>query len=197
MKKLSLFITLTIAYSVARCQLDKGLWLVGGSGSFQSYNRDYQIPPNSVQYKETEVSISPSIGYFIIDKLAVGLRPSFSWSKSEGVGSTGNVSGGIGSNSWLELGPFGRWYFLQKGENYNIVGDASYHYGIQSYFGSETGHSNTFKLLVGPEFYFNSSVGIELLVGYNSRREFYDDGTSNFYKGFLTTIGFQLHLEKN
>ncbi len=196
MKKLFLLLILTTAYSMAQCQLNKGIWLVGGSGSFYSYNRDYQIPPNSVQYKQIDASLSPSIGYFIINKFVLGLRPSFTWSKSEGVSSTGNVSGGKGNNSWLELGPFARWYFLQKDKNYNIAGDASYHYGIQSNFGLETGHGNTFKFLIGPEFYFNSSIGIELLLGYNYRKENYNDGTSNLYKGFLTTIGFQLHLEK-
>jgi len=192
-----LFIICLSFTTIAQCQLDKGVWLVGGSGSFQSYNRDYQIPPNSVQFKQTDVSLSPSIGYFITNKLAFGLRPSFSWSKLKGVSSTGNVGGGEGNNSWLELGPFGRWYFLQKEKNFNIVGDVAYHYGIQSNFGSNTGHSNSFKLLTGPEFYFNSSVGIELLIGYSSRKELYNDGNSNFYKGFLTTIGFQFHLEKN
>ena len=197
MKLRFLFVVLFLIAFASQAQLTKNTWLVGGTGSFQSYNRDYQIPPNSVQYKQTDVSLSPSIGYFIIDKLALGLRPSFSWSKSEWVSSTGNIGGGRGNSSWLELGLFGRWYFLQKEKNYNIIGDVSYHYGIQNNFGKNTGYSNSFKFLTGPEFYFNSSIGIELLVGYSLRKELYDDGNSNFYKGFLTTIGFQIHLEKN
>ena len=66
-----------------------------------------------------------------------------------------------------------------------------------SNFGSNTGHSNSVKALVGPVLYFNSVVGIELLVGYSSRREVYDDGNRNFNKGLLTTIGFQIHLHSD
>ena len=180
----------------AKCQLDKGIWLVGGSGSFQSYKRDYQIPPNSVQYKATNISLSPSVAYFIIDKLALGVRPSYSQIKEEGVSSTGNISGGKGNFSSIEIGAFGRWYFLNKENNYNILSDISYNYGFQSNFGSNTGQSNSFKFLAGPEFYFNSSIGIELLLGYSSTQILNNDGTSNLNKGFLTTIGFQIHLEK-
>lgn len=91
---------MTTAFS----QLDKGTWLVGGSGSFQSFDRDYKIPPDVVKFKQTGLSISPTIGYFIIDKLVFGLRPSFSWSKLKYVSSIGSLGGGNENNSWLEIG---------------------------------------------------------------------------------------------
>jgi len=199
MRRLLIFIIFLSFTQIALCQLDKGIWLVGGSGSFQSNKRDYTVEAGTVQYKDIDVSLSPSVGYFIKDKLAIGLKPSFSWSKTDHVRTiVGNVSGGRGNNSWLYLGPFGRYYFLQKDNNYNIVVDASYSYGIQSNFGANTGHSNGFKFMTGPEFYFNSSVGVELLIGYSSRKErYYDIGFSNYYRGFLTSIGFQIHLERD
>jgi hypothetical protein len=190
---LTFFFLRTTAY----CQLDKGIWLVGGSGSFNSYHRDFHAPAYTVIYKETEIIISPLVGFFIMDKIALGLRPSYRLQKSEDRGSTGPASGGKGNTSWVDLGAFGRYYFLKKDNNYNIVSEISYQYGLQSNFGSNTGHSNNFNALLGPVLYFNSSVGIELLVGYNSRRESYDDGYKNFSNGFLTTIGFQIHLEKD
>lgn len=187
-----LFIT-TTAFS----QLDKGIWIVGGSGSFNSYHRDFSTPAYTVIYKNTDITISPSVGYFIIDKLALGLRPSYLLQKSEDRGSTGTASGGKGNFSSLEIGAFGRWYIFNKDNNYNIVTDISYSYGFQSNFGSNTGHSNSIKALVGPVLYFNSSIGVELLIGYNSKHIFSDDRTKNFDRGFLTTIGFQIHLEKD
>ena len=78
--------------------------------------------------------ISPSVGYFIMDKLALGLRPTYLLQKSKDRGSTGSASGGQSSFSWLELGSFGRWYFLKKDNNYNIVFDISYHYGLRKQF---------------------------------------------------------------
>ena len=195
-----LYITFLFLTTTAYCQLDKGIWIVGGSGSFQSNKRDFIVGQDIVLYKDIDVSLSPSVGYFIIDKLAIGIKPSFSWSKTDYVRTiAGNVSGGKGNNSWLYLGPFGRYYFLKKENNYNIVMDASYSYGIHSNFGSKSGHSNSFKFMAGPEFFFNSSVGIELLIGYSSKREkFYDTNQfGNYYRGFLTTIGFQIHLERD
>jgi hypothetical protein len=87
--------------------------------------------------------------------------------------------------------------FSEKDNNYNIVSDISYHYGLQTNMGTNTGHSNSIKALVGPVLYFNSVIGVELLVGYSSRREFYDNGYKYFNKGFLTTVGFQIHLKKD
>jgi hypothetical protein len=189
-------VTLLFFTVTASCQLDKGTWIAGGSGSFNSYHKDWHTPTYTVIYKNTDITISPSIGYFIMDRLAIGLRPSYLLQKQEDRGSTGPASGGQSNLSWLELGGFGRWYLLNKGNNYNILSDISYHYGLQSSFGSNEGHSNSFKALVGPVLYFSSSIGIELLVGYNSRREVQDLGYETLTRGFLTTIGFQIHLEK-
>jgi hypothetical protein len=154
-------------------------------------------PAYTVIYKDVDITISPSIGYFIIDKLGLGFRPSYLLHKSEDRGSTGTASGGRGNFSSFEIGAFGRWYFLNKDNNYNIVSDISYNYGFQSNFGSNTGHSNSFKFLTGPVIYFNSSIGIELLVGYNRSKILNNDNTTSLNKGFLTTIGFQIHLEKD
>ncbi len=197
MKHSILCLAFSFLATTVYCQLDRGNWIVGGSGSFNTYHRDFHTPTYTVIYKNTDITISPSVGYFLIDKLALGVRPSYLLQKQEDRGSTGIANGGKGNISWLELGAFGRYYLLNKDNNYNIVSDISYHYGLQSNFGSNTGHSNSFKALAGPVLYFNSSTGIELLVGYSSRREFYNDGNRNLNKGFLTTIGFQIHLEKD
>lgn len=197
MRSFTFILSFLFLTTTAYCQLDKGVWIIGGSGSFNTYHRDWHTPTYTVIYKNTDISVSPSVGYFITDKLALGLRPSYLLRKSEDRGSTGPASGGKSSVSWLELGGFARWYFLKKDKNYNIVSDISYHYGLQSNMGTNTGHSNSVKALVGPVLYFNSVIGVELLVGYSSRREFYDNGYKYFNKGFLTTVGFQIHLKKD
>jgi hypothetical protein len=197
MKYVFLFlVSLTIITNV-QSQLSKGNWIVGGSGSFSSYNRDFQTPGYAVLYKSTDVTISPSIAYFLIDKLALGFRPSYILQKSEDRGSTGSNSGGTSNFRSFEVGAFGRWYFLNKGNNYNFLSDVSYNHGFFSNFGSNTGRSNSLKFLTGPAIYFNSSVGIELLLGYSASKTLNKNGTSNLNRGFLTTLGFQIHLEKD
>ncbi|MEP6677159.1 MAG: hypothetical protein ABJA78_18505 [Ferruginibacter sp.] len=191
-----LFSLITISI-VAKSQISKGNWLVGGSGSLYSYNEDYQTTPpvNSVQYKYLNVDISASIGYFLLDKIVLGLRPAFSWFKGKGVSFTGNASGGSTDNKRYQIGPFGRYYFLKKDKEFNIVGDISYQYGVVDLNDPSNGHLNTFTISAGPVLYFNSSVGLEILLGYSSRNEFYGDN-KDYRKGFLTSIGLQIDLEK-
>lgn len=60
------------------------------------------------------------------------------------------------------------------------------------------GTLNKFSFLVGPEIFFNSSVGMEVLLGYKTYNQkmvesFY---TSYIENGFQIAVGFQIHLEK-
>ena len=54
--------------------------------------------------------------------------------------------------------------------------------------------------MAGTELFFNTSVGIEFLLGYLYQKNVKDE-TQNAYeymkKGFYVSIGFQLHLIKN
>jgi hypothetical protein len=197
LKHFTLFFFLLFSTTISFGQLDKGVWIVGGSGSFSAYHRDFVTPAYTVIYKNVDMTISPSVGYFIIDKLALGFRPSYILQKSEDRGSTGIASGGKSHFSSFEIGGFSRWYFLNKDNNYNIVSDITCNYGLHSNFGSSSGKSYGFRFLTGPVIYFNSSIGIELLVGYNRSKILNKDNISNLNKGFLATIGFQIHFEKN
>lgn len=92
MRHLFLLISFFSFTNIALCQLDKGIWLIGGSGSFQSIKRDFIVGRDIVLYKDIDISLSPSVGYFIIDKVAIGIKPSFSWSKTDYVRTiSGNV----------------------------------------------------------------------------------------------------------
>ena len=62
-------------------QLEKRTWLVGGSGSFYSYNGVYNSPTNSNTTKVNNIDVKASLGYFPINKLVVGLRPSFFYNR--------------------------------------------------------------------------------------------------------------------
>ena len=195
MKKILLLLALTTAYSVAQCQLDKGVWLAGGSGSFYSYNQKFnsQYYNSDIEYKEIDLSIS--IGYFIIDKLAVGLSPSFSYLNGyiEGQGYSFDPTR-------YSIAPFARYYFLNKEKQFNLVADARYSFGFLKWPHPprDKGTINNFSIMAGPEVFFNSSVGMELLMGYSIKKEQMNGG--NFYrdvrKGFQASVGFQIHLEK-
>lgn len=195
MKNLILFFVLLL-FKNADAQLNKGIWLVGGTGSFYSYNEDYSTPAYSQTAKYRSIDVVASIGYFISDKFTAGLRPIFSSYKGKVV----NTPGGT-SQIKLSVGPFVRYYFLNKDNPFNILFDASYQLGINKFLRSpqEEGKFNTLSIMGGSEIFFNSSVGLEILFGYTSKVLSIDNSQSasnNTKKGFQTSIGFTFHLEK-
>lgn len=195
MKKMVLSLLL-LAFSLSSmAQLDKNNWLVGGSGNFYLSKRDYTsyTPTGLNGYSnELHLTLYPNVGYFIFDRFAFGLRPYFSWGKGKSTDSNG--SGATSDSKRYGIGPFARYYFLAKEKQFNILSDISYQYGEWNLGGK--GRLNNFSISAGPVIYFNSSVGIEFLLGYNSNSEELAGYSKNSSKGFNVGIGFQIHLTK-
>ena len=196
MKHLFFFLPLLLFSLSSKCQLDKGVWLVGGSGSFYSYHEDYTAPSVEVTGRWTSIDLSGSIGYFLVDKFSAGLRPYFSSTKGESSG------GGSTNYFMLAIGPFARYYFLQADKQFNLLADVSYQLGINQRLGTlhSDGNYNVFSLMVGPEVFFNSSVGLEILLGYSQKKMSINNSPDQFNsnkKGFQVSAGFQIHLQKN
>ena len=189
-------------------QLDKKTWLVGGNASFDSRKREYTNyygdPSNPTiyveLYKQTVYEINPKAGYFVLDKLALGLSSSFLHSRGNRVGSSSPVSHG----TTFSIGPFARYYFLDKNKSFNVFTEATYQLGSIKNNGDTTLKSpiTKYAAMAGVELFFNSSAGIEFLAGYNYQkqngdREIHGGQIQQFEdKGFKIAIGFQLHLFK-
>ncbi len=195
MKTLFIFFTLIAISLTTKSQIDKGIWLVGGTGSFYSYNQDYSTSTFNQTAKYTSIDVSASVGYFIINKLAVGLRPTFSSFKGE-VTSQGGL---ITNSKKYSIGPFARYYFLTAEKPYNLLADVSYQFGVNKNAlpPKERGKLNSFSIMAGPEIFFNSSVGLEILLGYSIKEESRtgQTGYQDDRKGFQVSVGFQIHLE--
>lgn len=193
------FILLSFAFlltSYSFAQLDKGTFLLGGNGSFYKYDGKFNAVNNNNTSKATDIKINASVGYFLIDKFVLGLRPSFSFmkAKQDGTGAT------FGSVTQFIVGPFSRYYFLEKDKPFNILLDAAYLFGTNSYPFDNTGKGviNELSISAGLEAFFNTTVGVEFLVGYKSK---YEDikgiaGYSDKKNGLNVSIGFQIHLSK-
>lgn len=194
-----LFITSLLITLNAYPQLNKKIWLVGGNGSFEAYNYlftpygQYSAPPWKDHIKQLNISLKA--GYFIIDKLVVGITPTCTLIKSD---STYNP---IASYDYgLVAGPFVRYYLLDKNKPYNLLAEVNGQYGIQwRHNGSDyRGTVSNLSILAGPEFFFNSVVGIEIMLGYKMSKESVS-GTNYPYtdirKGFQAVIGLQVHLK--
>ena len=196
MKKIALLLSLSIAFT-SFGQLTKKTWLVGGSGSFYSYNETYNSPTYNTTAKYTSIDIFASVGYFIVDKLSAGLRPTFSSYKGKVTS-----SGGGSTNSYrLALGPFVRYYFLKIDKQFNLLADVSYQMGVLQQLGAlhEKGKFNNFSLMGGTEVFFNGTAGMEILLGYSQKIMSIENSPGAFNsnkKGFQAAIGVTLHLEK-
>lgn len=199
MKHLILFFALLI-YKNAHSQIEKGVWLIGGSGNFYSYNEDYSTPSYSQTAKYTSIDVAASVGHFLVDKFAVGLRPSFSFYKGKVISASIGVGGSTNSYR-IAIGPFARYYFLKTDKQFNLLADVSYQFGINNWQDGykAKGRYNTFSLMGGTELFFNNTVGIEILFGYKHQVASIENSQSAYNrnsKGFQISIGFTFHLEK-
>ena len=198
MKHLFLFTAFVLITISANCQIDKKYWLVGGTGSFFSYNDDFTTAGQpTVSGKLTDINLSANVGYFLFDKFAAGVKPGINSVKSRGLNT---ASAGTKSVA-IFIGPFARYYFLDKEKQFNIFLDGAYQFGSHSNFEGE-GIFRSASVMTGTELFFNSSVGIEFMLGYLYHKKSIDDAQSGFYfnnikSGFNVTVGFQIHLIKN
>jgi len=186
-------ILIILLSSIITCgQLTKGNWLVGGTGNFLTSKNTYTSITYSSTSDRIDIKISPSIGYFFVDKIASGLRISYSKFKDE----VNGPGGGYSNINRFEFGPFVRYYFLKSENQYNILTDLSYQYGLYR-FKPTKGNINTLSLSAGPVIYFNTVVGLEFLLGYYNRKEVIKQNgdITNKQSGFQIGIGLQIHLE--
>jgi hypothetical protein len=177
----------------ANGQLTEGIWLLGGTGSFYSIKNTYSSDIINQTSDVSNLSVAPSAGYFISDKFALGLLSTYSKSKGQVL----SAGGGYTNENRLDFGPFARYYFLNMENQYNLLTDINYQYGLY-WFTPRKGNRHTFSASVGTVLFFNSSVGLELLLGYYSLKESIDDeiNTINKMNGLQMTIGFKFHLER-
>jgi len=186
MKKITT-LTLAILFLAVKSnsQITKGNWLVGGNMSFSLTNYKSDIGQRNTAFT---LQIAPNIGYFFTDKFAIGLKA--------GINKHGGKATGTSVYSFVtdfNLGPFIRYYFLPVDKQLNILVEGSYQYG---FIGGNTQKTskNTFAFAVGPVVYFNTSVGLEFLIGYSTSK----------YVGFAGSngtiqvgLGLEVHLERD
>lgn len=170
MKKLLLMVFLCISF-IGKAQITKNNWMVGGDARF-SYNT---YSSESISRSGYSISLSPNIGYFIYDKLAVGSKINYI---------IGNRNSTI-----IQLGPFVRYYFLEKEKKVNLFLEPSYYFGLDKL---NKDYSN-FSTKVGTAIFLNSSVELELALNYSMVKLKSSDYSSN---SLNLGVGFQIHLEK-
>lgn len=186
MKKIKLFLIGTILLTVStNAQITKNNWMVGGNISFTNS----KTSPNDNSHSESTsnaFNVSPNIGYFIVNKLAVGASYQYN---SEVIKSDMGKAKYKSDN----LGPFIRYYLLKPEKTANIFLETSYNFSTM-----KEDKNTIFASKLGAVYFLNSSVGLELMLKYSIAKFKYhndlipDDTT----KGLTLGLGFQIHLER-
>ena len=135
MKKV-LFIVALVAVSFAgTAQTSKSTWMLGGGAGFNSSK------PDGASSTSTW-NLSPSLGYFVMDNLALGASVSIA-----------DNGGGTKSN----FGPFVRYYFTSLGKSAKLFGNVGANFGDYTEFGVKAGVA----------YFLNSSIALETALGYS------------------------------
>lgn len=193
MRYISSFLILSVFFSNVQAQLSKGTWLLGGTANLSATRDSYSSTISTSAMDALNIRVLPGIGYFLADKFSVGFRLGYTKFKAEGVGPSG-----LSSNvNRLDFGPFTRYYFLNTDKPFNVLADVGYQYGSY-WFRPSRGSRHTFSASTGMVTFFNSSVALEMLVGYYIQSERIRDPERTVIeqRGLQMSIGFQFHLEK-
>ena len=190
MKKFTFLFLFFCTASAAMAQITRGHFLVGGNISFESIeNRSTDI--NYINYKTTNLFISPNAGYFFINKLAGGIRVDLKIFKQKA------PYYGL-SQTNFSFSPFLRYYFLSAKNKLNVFADASYIHSSSRYKSpggpSSTEKTNGYYVSAGPSVFLTSHVSLDFFIGYRHTitKDFYHTQSNIFNSG----LGLQVHLGK-
>lgn len=170
----NLFIATLFITFISNAQIDKGNWMMGGSGGLSNN----KTKSNGFSNEGTNIYISPNVGYFVIDKLNLGASVLLSFYTQSSTTTT-----------TYSLSPYVRYYFLEKEKQINIFSEVSY--GFQKQIHSPT-NLQSFNLKAGTVFFLNSSVGLEIALNYTNSKQNIDYQNRLIFLG----VGFQIHLER-
>ena len=187
-----LLLGITLSFP-AFSQLEKRTWLLGANGNMYWYQEKYKNPSVNYNLKYISIDLSASVGYFFAKKFAGGIRPYLFFEEGRG-----SLSGNT-NNFKVAAGPFVRYYFLSGEKQFNLLADLGYQLGMNKVLLVEEtkGRINILSAMGGIEAFFNSSVGLEFLIGYkNQIITSNNSGYNSNKKGFQASIGFHFHLEK-
>ncbi|HVT85132.1 MAG TPA: outer membrane beta-barrel protein [Chitinophagaceae bacterium] len=170
MKKFLVMILLSGMAGLATAQTARGDWMVGGNIGLNTNNTN------------TEISLTPTAGAFVINNLAVGGEFLLDYSK------TGN-----NKVTNFGFGPFVRYYFTNA--NVRPIVQGSFGYISNRNKVNDVGSTNNgshYFLGGGAAIFISNQVSLDILMGYDHTKYSDFDGTG----GFKLSVGFQVYLLK-
>ena len=178
----------------AFAQFNQGTKMVGGTVSFSSTTAKEKFDNTTRKIEtNTDFSLAPQFGYFVIDRLALGAALDFSLSNEKSKTDERNIT-----YTTVQIAPFVR-YYLPAG----VFFEGQFGVGTTKASGENwngatvEGKENVFSwsLAAGYAIMINESVAIEPMLGYGSIN-YADPDADNDYRqlnpGILLQVGFQI-----
>ena len=194
MKNLS-FILVAILLSISSsAQFNKGRILAGGSAGYNSTTSKSKFGSNSANTiaKSSEFSLTPQVGYIIIDNLAIGAGLDFSFISSKPEADIYDEM-----STRLLFQPFVR-YYIEPGIFFQGALGLGSQKDKQSYQGTSQEQkyaATNWSLAVGYALFLNDRVALEPMIGYrNSNLKVKDSDTKYLDSGLFLKIGLQVYL---
>lgn len=189
MKTIVLLYLLLALTTTAFTQVSKGQFLIGSSINFESIKNQNSVNGN---YESTNYYLSPNIGYFIINKIATGLRVDFKSYNQKSVNLETHQTN-------TSLSPFLRYYFLPIQKKVNAFIDVSYiHNKSRWSSNSNAGYfvkAKGYYFFAGAAIFLTNQIALEFTFGYKHTKS---DDLGNTKENKLSSgIGLQIHLGKN
>lgn len=150
---IAMLLMVTIAVSG---QTVKGTKAIGGG---ISYSKESSTDPDFGDEESTEFSIAPSFGYFVADRILVGVNIAFSKSETDTYPTP--------EESTFAFGPFARYYIHTSNEQFAFFGQASVMFGSvkrSNEFLTEDIKGKELEISIAPGFayFFNEHWALEL-----------------------------------
>jgi hypothetical protein len=209
MEKIFLLILIVAFSNNVNGQISKKQLIIGGvvSGNYSSTDQFYQESDRTLRSEEQyTLNIPVGLGYFIMNKWAVGIQCNYLRNQREIVyvldPDIVNYEGMIKEEyNQFGLGVFTRFYVLPQKNSFNIYLSTGYSYpkltynleGVNDYNNESSSYRlHQFNFSIAPVYFINNRIAIEFVMSYINESGKY--GTYINSNTFLLGIGLQGHF---
>jgi hypothetical protein len=182
-----------VAVMPLAAQFTRGTFMAGGALSYNHYKNNETVSGSTSEVStESVIYVSPQVGYFLVNHLAVG----FGFGYNRDYTKEKSFQGSIKEIS-KSIGPFARYYvhrfFVQAG--YELGSGKITLVGFDGENSSFKEHS--WRAGFGYAILLSANVAIEPLIGYTADYQTTDgSSTTDITKGLFLQAGIQVYLRK-
>lgn len=202
MKKLTLIAVLAF-FGTANAQTEKGNWMFGGSTTFNFNSTKPSAKQDGVTVdgnKTSTIAATPSVGYFVINNLAVGMDLELSAQKTKDYDSFTSSTVDVKTTIFSVI-PSATYYFKNESKALPYIGaGAGYAVAKAKVDGNSIDPTNFFvwKVKGGVAYMITNDISVDFGLNYHqlSTKYNYPSGESykSFNKNFGANLGFTLFL---